>query len=359
MKYLIYCGPGIGDFVTVLPMAKHIKSNDPDAIISLFTCSDKNRIKILEKMLPYQDFVDNIFYYSKSELFHDVIFLFQLGFKSYDYGFKASYFDTQYISDWPYHFLKMAVKKLIGARLKNKPNFKFDIEIPFSEEFSVYDSPIKLVNALGFRVENTYTSLFNKEKFILHTSEFCKLQNTKQNVTLVVGTANAPVTADGKNGAKPAKAWPYKYWVKLAGLLSKAGYYVVIVGGKKEKDEIQAEGCIFKQANLSNFCGKCSIIDSIGIICQSSLVIGADTGLMHCAGAVGVPSLTLFGCTGFKNYLFPSSKAFYITAQKSCSPCFGTDRLLTCNNFECMREILPEMVFDKAKRILEVCLDEN
>lgn len=42
--YLIYIAPGIGDFIIAMPLIQSIKSQDPTAVIDMFTCSDKRRI---------------------------------------------------------------------------------------------------------------------------------------------------------------------------------------------------------------------------------------------------------------------------------------------------------------------------
>ena len=41
--YLIYIAPGIGDFIIAMPLIQSIKSQDPTAVIDMFTCSDKRR----------------------------------------------------------------------------------------------------------------------------------------------------------------------------------------------------------------------------------------------------------------------------------------------------------------------------
>ena len=44
--YLIYIAHGIGDFVIAMPLIQSIKSQDPTAVIDIFTCSEKRRINL-------------------------------------------------------------------------------------------------------------------------------------------------------------------------------------------------------------------------------------------------------------------------------------------------------------------------
>lgn len=352
MKYLVYIGPGIGDWIIALPMIRRIKLNDPQAMVTTLTRSDKNRFKANVVLFSLQKWVDSIEYYSMKEPLHDLQMLFRLGIKKYDYYFKSNYYDNQYISDWPNRIMRMASKKGVGVRLTNKPKQIYDYEILFDKERSVYDTPLELLKLIGINEceEEKTVNLFDVKKI---EAEFNKIniEINKKIITLVPGTAGSPVTADGKNGSKPAKSWPLEYWDKLANKLVEDGYKVVLLGGNTEKTMIDGNS-YFISTEITNLCGTTSIIESCAIIHNSSIVVGADTGMMHCAGAMGIPSLTLYGCTSYKNYLPYGKEAYYIASCRECSPCFGSDALLTCNDFMCMKEIDVEQVYEKIKLIL-------
>ncbi len=84
------------------------------------------------------------------------------------------------------------------------------------------------------------------------------------------------------------------------------------------------------------------------------LVVGADTGLMHCAGALGKPSLTLFGCTDPKEYLPFGKNSKYICANAECSPCFGTLNSVRCEHKKCMQLISVEEVYTRIIDMLKI-----
>ena len=352
MKYLIYIGPGIGDWVIALPMMRRIKLNDPNAYITALTCSNKKRFSLNRTLLSVQNWIDSIEYYSIKEPAHDIAMLFRLGVKKYDYYFKSSATDSSYISDWPNKIMKVAAKKGVGVHLVNKPNFVYDYEIPFKKDNNVYVTLLELLEKIEIKKhpdEDKY-SLFDVSKI---EPSFVKLNiNTdKPIISIVPGTAGAPVTADGKNGSKPAKSWPYEYWDDLANRLLNDGYQVVILGGGAEKEAIESNK-YFSNPGIINLCGKTSIIESCAVLTHSILTLGGDTGMIHCAGAVGTPSLTLFGCTDYRNYLAYENQSYYIASNRKCSPCFGGDGLLTCNDFLCMKEISVDEVYEKTKSIL-------
>lgn len=352
MKYLIYIGPGIGDWIITLPMARRIKFNDPEAYITTLTCSDKKRFSLNKSLFSLQKWVDEIQYYSIAEPLHDICLLLNLGIKKYDYFFKSSYFDNKYISNWPNNIMSIAAKKGVGVHLESKPNFVYDYEIPFKQDNNVYDTPLEMLDKIGVHKKENEdrTSLFDVSKI---EAEFYKLGviATKPIISIIPGTAGVPVTADGKNGTKPAKNWPYEYWNELAIKLIEVGYKVIVLGGKTEEEEIKKYD-YFNDEVITNLCGKTSIIESCSVLYHSIVVVGGDTGMMHCAGAVGTPSLTLFGCTDYRNYLAYGGKSHYIASKRECSPCFGGERLLTCDDFSCMKDIKVEDVYVKILSII-------
>lgn len=354
VKYLINIGPGIGDWIIAMPMVRRIKLNDSNAFITTLTCSNKKRAFALrESFFPLQKWVDSMEYYSVREPLHDIKMLLRLGFKKYDYYFKSSYTDSPYISVWPNRIMRFAAKKGVGVHLINKPEFTYDFEIPFHADNNVYETSLKLLERIGIHKheDEDKTDLFDVPKV---KSQFKTLgiSTKKQIIALVPGTAEVPVTADGKNGTKPAKRWPYEYWDALAKRFISDGYQVIILGGESEREDIQ-RGSFFDDIELINLCGKTSVMESCAVLCHSVLAVGGDTGMMHCAGAVGTPSLTLFGCTDYKNYLAYGNKSYYITSKEKCSPCFGRTGLLTCDDFVCMKHISTDEVYKKALSIIK------
>ena len=121
-------------------------------------------------------------------------------------------------------------------------------------------------------------------------------------------------------------------------------FNVILLGGPKEKQELQKKGIVFSQENINNLVGKYAIKQSIAALCLADIVVGADTGLMHCAGALDKPTITLFGCTDYKEYLPYGRKSEYIASSVDCSPCFGSIKAVTCEDKKCMRAITVDMV---------------
>ena len=81
--------------------------------------------------------------------------------------------------------------------------------------------------------------------------------------------------------------------------------------------------------------------------------IGIDTGMQHIAGALSVPTVSIFGPTNPK-YIGPfSTCSYFVEHEVSCKYCYGTDRYIYCKHRRCLTEISPQQVMDIVERVLE------
>ncbi len=139
------------------------------------------------------------------------------------------------------------------------------------------------------------------------------------------------------------KSWPVDYWNKLISMLINKNCTIIQLGGLGEQ---HIEGTY----NLIN---KQDIRRSIAIVKESDLHIGIVSSLMYGAAAVDTPAIIIFG--GFERYATHKYKNIYpFESYIKCSPCIQINKKIDkCPfNNQCMWEITPEMVFDKAIQIL-------
>jgi len=67
--------------------------------------------------------------------------------------------------------------------------------------------------------------------------------------------------------------------------------------------------------------GKCDLKESIGFTSMANIVISNDSGMMHVAGAFGVPQVAIFGPTDVKATFPLNPKADILHHPVPCSPC--------------------------------------
>lgn len=146
------------------------------------------------------------------------------------------------------------------------------------------------------------------------------------------------------------KRWDVKKFAEAGKGLLANGFDALILAGSKDEiglcDNIQSTvggGCY-------NFAGKMSVSTTAVLISKSSLFIGNDSGLSHVAGAVGTPSVVIFGPTVREFGFFPfRSNAVVIEKDINCRPCshIGSVRCPK-GHFRCMEEISVEEVLSAA-----------
>lgn len=351
MKYLIYCGPGIGDLILVLPMAHSIRANDPDGYIKVITTSNKGRMGISKALFELQSVIDDIDYYSISEKAHSLYFLLSNGIKRFDYGFVLQYTDNEHTSLFPSFVVNIAAKKTSGIRIASKRQIKYDYYVDRDKGRHIADYPLSMLKYFNIPIVKESGSLLDRAKIRKRQPAFV-YDNTKNTIALCVGTAVVSMKIDDSIIMRNVKNWDYENWIILSYRLSKEGYNIFLMGGKKEEEEIKSLLSMPLPENIYNFMGRCSIVESLSILNLSNIVVGADTGLMHCAGALDIPSLTLFGCTDYQEYLPYGNKSMYLTMREACSPCFGTEMAVLCESKKCMRNITVDIVFDRILNIL-------
>jgi heptosyltransferase-2 len=133
--------------------------------------------------------------------------------------------------------------------------------------------------------------------------------------------------------------------VTLARRFVGSGYSVWLVGS--EKDRSAADPIAEAVPDVRNACGRTDLGTAIDLLAQAAVVVSNDSGLMHAAAAVGRPLVALFGSSS-PAYTPPLSPLAHVAKiDIECSPCF--QRECPLGHFKCMRELLPNVVYDLAR----------
>lgn len=356
MKYLLCEAHGIGDCILILPIAKAIKEMDNNAYIKVFTKSDKKKIRINKSIMRLQHYVDEIEYYSKDEFFHSLKFLFKSMIFRYDFGIVIQDYDNEGTSSIPSKIVKLCCKKTCGTLIKNNKKIRYDYFVERRNGIRRDELFFEAANKIGINVKkNNSLDLLDRNIVDSYLPDFIF---PKQNpvIVLVIGTAPVSLKVNRVTLSNNSKQWPYESWLNLAEKLAKSDYNIILLGGKKEKSEI--DKLIFKFSNDKVIigAGNYTIEESIAILNTAEIVVGADTGLMHCAGALGKKTLTLFGCTDHNEYLPFGIYSDYIQSNMECSPCFGKVESVICTDNICMKSITVDYVY---KRIINKLINKE
>ncbi|HZF01504.1 MAG TPA: lipopolysaccharide heptosyltransferase II [Methylomirabilota bacterium] len=148
------------------------------------------------------------------------------------------------------------------------------------------------------------------------------------------------------------KRWPTENFAELVRLLSKKNpdTRFAILGSAEDK----SLGKIVSRAEpncILNLCGETSLPEMIEWLRLCDLMITNDTGPMHAAAALGKPIVALFGPTEPRRTGPYGQLENVLRIELPCSPCMKS-YCAWKNPVECLTAISPQMVFERAQKIL-------
>jgi len=157
--------------------------------------------------------------------------------------------------------------------------------------------------------------------------------------------AIAPAAAYG-----PAKEWPADSYGALIDLLARReDAEIVLVGAPAERakcDEVAAAS----KAGAMIAAGHTNIGELIALLSLCDGSIGNDSGSMHLAGALGIPTVAIFGSTNPDRTgpLGPKTRVIY--RKLECSPCLA--RTCRFGHYNCLTQIEPAEPADAMAAML-------
>ncbi len=147
-----------------------------------------------------------------------------------------------------------------------------------------------------------------------------------------------------------AKRWPAENFGELAQRVAQhLGAKGVILGGPDDQPAVEAT---VRSAGPAAFpaLGQ-GMAETLGLIERCAAFVTNDSGLMHAASALGVPTLALFGPTDpIKNRpLDPGTRILRLGLE--CSPCTKQHAIQVCDHHDCLMKLSVPMVYAALERL--------
>lgn len=148
----------------------------------------------------------------------------------------------------------------------------------------------------------------------------------------------------------PAKRWlPERFAEAADRLSSDLNAQVVLFGSKADRataDEVQKHA----RTDMINLAGITHLRETIYLISRCRIFMSNDSGLMHVAGALNIPTVAIFGSTNPVTTSPPGEKTILVRKPVPCSPCLKR----TCpTDFSCMTSVTVEDVLEAAQTLLK------
>jgi heptosyltransferase-2 len=166
----------------------------------------------------------------------------------------------------------------------------------------------------------------------------------------VLGNATGPVVGLVHGAEWATKRWGDGKYAELARRLAGQGAAIVLLGGPGESASAQviaAESGVPVRDTTGN-----SIAEALALLARCDVVVGGDTGLVHCARALGRPTVLVFGPTDPARHVFAEADR-PVRVELDCSPCHdhGPERC-PLGHHRCMRDLDVGVVEAQARALL-------
>ncbi|HPX11477.1 MAG TPA: glycosyltransferase family 9 protein, partial [Syntrophales bacterium] len=126
------------------------------------------------------------------------------------------------------------------------------------------------------------------------------------------------------------------------------GLRTVLFGSRADRPVAEAVARHGKTP-MANLAGTTTLEEAMAVLSRCRLFLSNDSGLMHLAGAFGIPLVAVFGSTNPRTTSPVGEKSVVVTKNVSCSPCLKK----TCpTDFRCMEGITVEDVCRAAADLL-------
>ncbi|HEX9062768.1 MAG TPA: glycosyltransferase family 9 protein, partial [Clostridia bacterium] len=212
--------------------------------------------------------------------------------------------------------------------------------IPYSHQDYEVQSFLNLLNPLGYvpPQETEYPFIHTPATLVNKVAKILRPLSGKNLIALFPGASIIE------------KRWEDDKFVALADRLSQKGFAVVVLGMANEKQI--GEKMIAGRCGLS-LAGKTSLLETAAVILQSKMLISGDTGVLHIAAGLGVPTVSLFGPSNIEKWAPKGEQHVVLSRHLPCSPCSEFGYTPKCPvNGRCMSEITVDDVVTAVEKLL-------
>lgn len=158
----------------------------------------------------------------------------------------------------------------------------------------------------------------------------------------------------GGNSGYPSKCWPVKSFAELGNILVKRYNALIGVIGYSSTEEKTAREILDELPEKSrlDLAGRQTDFQRLSAILGSAdLFVTNDTGTIHLASAVGVPTVGLYGPSRPERYGPWGNRHRIVISDLPCAPCRGRGCISGIE--DCMSHISVNMVFSSCQELLQ------
>lgn len=324
-SFLIIRPGGIGDAVLLAPTIRLIKTIHPDSQLTILA---EHRNAGVFELIPG---VNQLYCYDTPSEFVQTL--------------RSNYDVVIDTEQW--HRLSAVATRLIPAPLKigfatNERRRMFTHSAPYYQDNYEVESFLRLV---GILFNETASTIDLAAPFLTIP------KNVKNRVNMLLEPLHDhPYLVIFPGASIAERRWGAENYRTVAcKLAANTGLKIVVVGGIVD----QAEASLIADDKGFNVAGKTSLSETAAIIAGAKILLSADSGLLHIAVGLDIPTVSFFGPGIAAKWAPRGSKHRILNHHLHCSPCtkFGTTPPCPYN-VRCMQEITTLEVVEATMSLL-------
>ncbi len=133
------------------------------------------------------------------------------------------------------------------------------------------------------------------------------------------------------------KRWPAERYGELARRLIGATKGTLLVMGSPDEQELCDEVTAAAGEGAYSLCGRTDLTMLAAILARCQVVVANDSGPLHIAAALGVPTVALFGPTDPRLVSPLGPQHRFLWQPPECGPCYRPDNVNTRRDWDCTR----------------------
>lgn len=355
-SFLIPVYTGLGNLILKTPFFRELRHQFPEARIDVlcntddhFRCANR---QIAEGVFSETPWVDDILSFPTHASFWRIFSFYWKIRCKYDTIFL--FFDTASVKHPYYGSLIAGIKNRIGHTLSKKGENKIlalssflTVPVELRKKTHEVDLNFDLLKAISPFCRISYDQhVFAANSYSPQLEYILRDYSVKAKQYIVVQLAAA-------NAGKTPKVWLREHFQALISMILEKGDKVIVAGDLSEKSIIEEMIRPYRDRVL-NFAGRTSVTEVALLIKNARGLVCHDSGLMHMGNALNTPLIAIFGPTDYLKNRPLGKYSRFLRLNLPCSPCMGLngywredEAVDKCSHsFRCMRETLPESVFE-------------
>jgi len=146
----------------------------------------------------------------------------------------------------------------------------------------------------------------------------------------------------------PKKQWKPEYFAKvMEKIINENNVQVFHLGAKSDKaiyENIRNMINVPLKREPINLCGQLDICTSAAVIANMDLVFGNDSGTLHVAGALDVPTIVIYGPMDYHKWRVWNANTKALSTKVPCYPCNLKKKCKA--NYACLEQITPDIALN-------------